>query len=211
MAADPTRGPDFRWETPLWTQGLVRVAGVDEVGRGPLAGPVVAVAVILPPGWAPVGLDDSKRLTPQQREALAEVLCANAVDWGLGSAEPDEIDRINIRRATLAAMARAVAKLQSAPQYLLVDGRDLPDPLPCPARAVVKGDATSVAIAAASVLAKVARDALMRDLADRYPGYGWEHNMGYPTAQHRQALRERGVTPCHRRSFGPVRQALEML
>lgn len=179
----------------------MRIAGVDEVGRGPLAGPVVTAAVVLLEPIA--GLADSKCLSAAARERLAGVIRTRAA-WALGAASVGEITRLDIRRATLLAMRRAVLRLGLPPDLVLVDGRDLPD-LPFPARAVIGGDALEPAIAAASILAKTVRDRLMARLATRWPGYGWEANAGYPTAAHRQALRALGVSPHHRTGFAPVR------
>jgi ribonuclease HII len=185
------------------------VCGVDEVGRGPLAGPVVAAAVVIDRrcfrGELRATLDDSKVLTREQREACHCALrrCARI---GIGAASVAEIDRINILRASLLAMTRAVAALGATPDTALIDGNVAPQ-LPCAARTVIKGDGLSFSIAAASVVAKVTRDRIMRTLAGRYPGYGWETNAGYATAEHGAALRHLGVTPHHRRSFAPVRLA----
>jgi len=182
------------------------VAGIDEAGRGPWAGPVVAAAVVLDAGRLPDrlrdGLDDSKKLRPARREELFEALsgCARI---GVGIAETDEIDAINILAATLEAMARAVEDLGFVPDHALVDGNSTPS-LPCPTTCVVRGDGRSLSIAAASVVAKVTRDRLMGDLARIHPGYGWERNAGYGTAEHRAALERFGVSPQHRRSFAPV-------
>jgi len=187
------------WPRPL--------AGVDEVGRGPLAGPVVAAAVILDPARPVEGLTDSKRLTARRREALAGTIRAQTV-WALGRAEVEEIDRLNIHGATLLAMARAVAALGQQPAFCAVDGRHLPK-LPCPGEAVVGGDGSVPAIGAASILAKVARDAEMIAAATDHPGYGFDSHKGYPSAVHRAALEELGPCPIHRRSFGPVRRMLE--
>ncbi|MBF0143830.1 MAG: ribonuclease HII [Magnetococcales bacterium] len=201
-------------ETELLGAGFSRIGGIDEAGRGPLAGPVVAAAVILPPppwvgGLADLnGIDDSKRLSPGSREALHLAILRHALAFGIGQAEREEIDARNILQATLLAMSRAVDAIAPPPQYLLVDGRQLPPSLPCPARAVVGGDRLSLSVAAASIVAKVTRDRMMRQLAERYPGYGWESNFGYPTREHRQALLSLGVTPEHRRSYAPVREAL---
>ena len=180
------------------------VAGIDEVGRGPLAGPVVAAAVILRASVA--GLADSKTLTAARREALAEELRASAV-IALGAASVAEIDRLNILWASLLAMRRAVLRLALRPELILVDGNRVPEPLPCAARAVIGGDGTEPAIAAASIVAKVARDRCMRRLALRHAGYGWESNVGYGTAIHLDGLARLGATPHHRRSFRPVREA----
>ena len=184
------------------------VAGVDEAGRGPLAGPVVAAAVILDPSRPIEGLADSKALTEKRREALAPLIRKRA--WvGIGIAEPAEIDRLNILHATMAAMARAVSLLPCSPEHILVDGNRLPDGLPCPAEAIVKGDAKVAAIGAASIIAKTTRDALMKAAATRFPAYAFEGHKGYPSAAHRSCLAETGASPIHRRSFGPVRAALE--
>ncbi len=185
----------------------VLVAGVDEAGRGPLAGPVVAAAVILDP-CAPIpGLADSKTLGEARRLALARTVEARALAWALGQAEVEEIDRMNILGATLLAMQRAVAALDPRPGQVLVDGNRCPA-LPCPARAVVRGDATVAAISAASILAKVRRDALLCELHRRYPQYGFHRHKGYPTRAHLQALAAHGASPAHRRSFAPVRAHL---
>lgn len=186
---------------------LTRIAGVDEVGRGPLAGPVTAAAVRLDPDNIPDGLNDSKKLTPARREALAEVLMECA-DVCIAHASVAEIDEINILQATYLAMRRAVAGLAQPPVHLLIDGNRVPPGLPCPATPLVKGDALSLSIAAASIVAKVARDRIMMDLAAEFPGYGWDTNAGYPTKAHRVALVTQGVTPHHRRSFAPVHNIL---
>lgn len=183
------------------------IAGVDEVGRGPLAGPVVAAAVILDPARPIAGLADSKTLSPLRREQLATEIRAKALAWALGRAEVAEIDRLNILQASLLAMQRAIAALSIVPDQALVDGNRCP-PLACPCRAIVKGDATVPAISAASILAKVARDAEMGELHERYPRYGFAQHKGYPTAAHRDALRRFGPCPEHRRSFAPVAAAL---
>ena len=183
------------------------IAGVDEVGRGPLAGPVVAAAVILDPARPIAGLADSKTLSPLRREQLATEIRAKALAWALGRAEVAEIDRLNILQASLLAMQRAIAALSIVPEQALVDGNRCP-PLACPCRAIVKGDATVPAISAASILAKVARDAEMGELHERYPRYGFAQHKGYPTAAHRDALRRFGPCPEHRHSFAPVAAAL---
>jgi len=185
-----------------------RVAGVDEAGRGPLAGPVVAAAVILDPGRPIAGLDDSKRLAPAERERLAGQIRRRALAWAVGRAEAEEIDRLNILQATFLAMRRAVAALDPAPDYALVDGNRWPG-LPCPGEPVVGGDGKVAAIAAASILAKTVRDAEMASLDRRYPGYGFAAHKGYPTPAHLEALRRLGPCPEHRRSFAPVRACLE--
>jgi ribonuclease HII len=184
-----------------------RVAGVDEVGRGPLAGDVVAAAVILDPARPVAGLADSKRLSARRREALAVGIRAQALAWCLGRAAVDEIDRLNILEASLLAMCRAVEGLAAVPDYVLVDGNRLPR-WPYTGEAVVGGDGLHGEIAAASILAKVTRDAELAALADRYPGYGFERHKGYPTREHLEALARLGPTPVHRRSFGPVRHLL---
>lgn len=200
-------GPDFSLETAAQARGLRRIAGIDEVGRGPLAGPVLAAAVLLDPARTPDGLRDSKLLGRAQREALAETL-SNCAWVAVGVAEVAEIDTLNILQASHLAMCRAVAALALAPDYALVDGNRMPDGLPCAGEPVVKGDGRCLSIAAASIVAKVARDRLMTERAGRYPGYGWERNAGYATAEHRRALQDLGVTPEHRRSFAPVRNIL---
>jgi ribonuclease HII len=182
-----------------------RVAGVDEAGRGPLAGPVVAAAVVLAPDAAPDGIDDSKKLTPERRRELAAAIRA-AGHVGIGIAEPEEIDRLNILHATMAAMVRAVAALPEPPAVALVDGNRLPG-LTCPAQAVVGGDTLCASIAAASIVAKAVRDALMTDACARWPGYAFSSHFGYATPAHRAALIRLGPSPIHRRSFAPVRDA----
>jgi len=184
------------------------VCGIDEAGRGPLAGPVIAAAVILPdplPGEL-AGIDDSKRVAPERRERLFARLMGGA-RVGVGRAEVEEIERLDILGATLLAMARAYEALGAPGATALVDG-NRPPRLPCAIRCVVGGDAKSLSIAAASIVAKVTRDREMRELARRFPGYGWERNAGYPTLEHRQALLRLGPTPHHRRDFGPVRAAI---
>lgn len=197
----PTREAEIGFAGP--------VAGVDEAGRGPLCGPVVAAAVLLPgsPG-DPLpeglrGLADSKKLSATKREILFEAVTALCV-VGVGSASPAEIDEINILQATFLAMRRAVAAMPIQPGHLLIDGNRLPKALPCSATAIVKGDASCCAIAAASIVAKVTRDRLLTELDREYPGYGWSRNAGYPTADHRAAISQLGVTPHHRKTFGGV-------
>ncbi len=186
--------------------GHVCIAGLDEVGRGALFGPLLACAVVLGPDFDARGLDDSKRLTARQRERQALRIRAQAQAFAIGSASVEEIDRLNVLRATHLALRRAVEGLRPAPDCVLVDGLDVPD-LGVPMRAIVKGDALSVSIAAASIVAKVERDALMRAAEADFPGYGLGHNMGYGSADHREALRRLGPTRLHRRSFEPARQA----
>jgi ribonuclease HII len=198
-------GPDFRLEARLRRQGVWPVAGVDEVGRGPLAGPVAAAAVILDPQRLPTGLDDSKALKPAEREAAFERIVTRALAVSVSFVTPAEIDAMNIRQATLAAMARAVSGLSQAPAFVLVDGAD-PPRLSCPCRAIVKGDAAALSIAAASIVAKVARDSMMRRLAAHYPDYGFDTNVGYAAQRHLEALQKVGPTPVHRLSFSPLRR-----
>ncbi|MFY2823099.1 ribonuclease HII [Ruegeria sp. MALMAid1280] len=199
--------PDYEFENAAAAQGYLRIAGVDEVGRGPLAGPVVAAAVILNPEDIPEGLNDSKKLTAKRRAAL-EAAVRDRAEVAVAAASVAEIDEHNILRASHLAMERAVAALDPPPDYLLIDGNMIPRGLTIPALAVVKGDAHSVSIAAASIIAKNWRDQLMVDLAQQHPGYGWETNAGYPSKQHREALQNLGVTPHHRRSFKPVHNIL---
>lgn len=212
--------PDFSLEIADGAAEGRIVIGLDEAGRGPWAGPVTAAAAWLDPARLPrdllLRLDDSKRLTPQARdevysqlvgEAAAEFEAAVAV--AVGWASVAEIDRLNILQASLLAMRRAAAALPLSPAAALVDGKYAPD-LPCPARPVVRGDSRSYSIAAASIVAKVTRDRHMQDLAEEHPGYGWERNRGYGTAQHAAALRRLGVTEQHRRSFRPVRETLSL-
>ncbi|MFC3570637.1 ribonuclease HII [Paracoccus sp. TOH] len=199
--------PDYSFEATALRGGARFVAGVDEVGRGPLAGPVTAAAVILDAACIPEGLNDSKKLTAKRREALAELLMARC-DWAVGHASVEEIDAMNILRASHLAMCRAIAGLRQRPCLVLIDGNMLPRELDLPGQAVVGGDGRCLSIAAASILAKLLRDRIMVDLAQQHPGYGWEANAGYATAAHRQALLDLGVTPYHRRSFAPVHNIL---
>nr|WP_245396655.1 ribonuclease HII [Jiella sonneratiae] len=183
------------------------VAGIDEAGRGPLAGPVTAAAVILDPNDIPDGLDDSKALTAERREALfVKILATATVASACASAA--EIDRFNIRGATLIAMRRALAALGAAPDHALVDGRDVPPGCPCEASAVIGGDAACLSIAAASIVAKVVRDRMMRRACLAFPGYGFSRHMGYATAAHLEAIALLGPSPLHRMSFSPMRQAV---
>ncbi|MCB1228332.1 MAG: ribonuclease HII [Verrucomicrobiales bacterium] len=198
--------PDLSYESKLYAEGHAWVAGVDEAGRGPLAGPVAVAAVILPQGYEPDGLDDSKKLSAARREKLFEALTSDArVAWHCVLVEPEEIDRVNILRATHLGMRRAAEGLAREGLALLIDGNPVPG-LPWPSRSLVKGDGLSCSIAAASIIAKVTRDRLMMQLAERYPGYGFEAHKGYGTAQHLAALRRLGPCPAHRRSFAPVSQ-----
>lgn len=185
------------------------IAGVDEAGRGPLAGPVIAAAVILDPAHPITGLADSKQLSEIRREQLAVEIRAHALAWALGRADVTEIDRINILQASLLAMRRAVEDLSIIPHRMLVDGKHCPSGLVCPCQALIKGDATVPAISAASILAKVARDAELRELHNHYPDYGFARHKGYPTVAHRQALHRFGPCPEHRRSFAPVAAVLQ--
>jgi ribonuclease HII len=198
----------LRFELELWQQGLSLIAGVDEAGMAPLAGPVVAAAVILPRDYKLRGLDDSKKIPDEQRrDALAVQIKRDAVCWSAGRADVEEIDTLNIYRAGLLAMQRAVQGLATPPEYLLVDARTIPH-CACPQRGIVHGDALSASIAAASIIAKTTRDAHMLEMDRMYAGYGFASHKGYPTPEHLRALRERGPLPIHRRSFTPVRHAL---
>lgn len=184
------------------------VAGVDEVGRGPLCGPVVAAAVILNPNRPIIGLADSKKLTVKRREALFEEICRCAIGWSVAQASVEEIDQLNILQATLLAMQRAVTGLSVHPKLALIDGNRCPI-LSMPANAIIKGDATVPSIAAASILAKVTRDRMMKELDEFYPGYDLAKHKGYPTVAHLDALNRLGPSPIHRRSFAPVRKLLK--
>ena len=203
----PRPAPDYEYERLATLQGARRIVGVDEVGRGPLCGPVTAAAVWLDAAALPAGLDDSKCLTAPARERLYTAIIASA-DIGIGHASPTEIDEINILQATYLAMHRAIAALKMPPDLLLIDGNRLPASLPCAAQAVVKGDGKVLSIAAASIIAKVTRDRIMAKLDLRYPGYGWAENVGYPTKRHKNAIADLGLTPEHRRSFAPIRKIL---
>jgi ribonuclease HII len=198
--------PDFEFEKKYHAQGFNRIVGIDEAGRGPWAGPVVAAAVMLYPqntnGALLAELDDSKKLSAPKRDALYEALQQSA-DVGVGTASVEEIDTINILQATFLAMTRAVESLPNAPDFALVDGNKLP-PLSCPAEAIVKGDSRSLSIAAASIIAKVTRDRIMTELGEIHPGYAWEKNKGYGTKAHQAGLEQRGVTEHHRKSYRPI-------
>ncbi len=183
------------------------IAGVDEAGRGPLAGPVVVAAVILDPRRVIDGLDDSKRLSEKRREALFPLIRENSLAWSIVEVDIDEIDQVNILQATLLGMRRAVEKLSPTPSLALIDGNRAPD-LECAAKTIVQGDRLEPAISAASILAKVARDRLMKELHLRYPVYGFDRHKGYPTAEHLRLLKEYGPCEIHRKSFAPVRTAL---
>lgn len=198
-------GLDFARERALLRAGYRLVAGLDEVGRGPLAGPVVAAAVVLDPNRVPEGLADSKALSAARRERIAAEILATA-QVGIGTASPATIDTLNIRGATLKALCRALAALPCRPDLALVDGNDLPD-LPCAAQAIVKGDASVASIAAASIVAKVTRDRMMAALGRHLPAFGFERHAGYPTADHLAVLGREGPTSFHRMSFAPCREA----
>ncbi len=209
-----TKAPVCGWalENAARRRGAERIAGIDEVGRGPMFGPVVAAAVILPLGCRLPGLTDSKQLTEKQRNEFDAGIRAEAVAWAIAAVDVETIDRINIRRASLLAMRMAVEKLAVAPDYLLpdyllIDGRDTID-WPCPQQAVVGGDARSISIAAASVMAKVDRDRLLVELDAVYPGYGLARHKGYCSPEHMEALKRLGPTPLHRRSYEPVAQRM---
>ena len=196
--------PDLSLEGELWDEGTECVAGIDEAGRGPLAGPVTAAAVILPRGYGHPDLDDSKKLTERRREEIFEEIVADEdICWGLGMADVEEIAEINILRATHLAMERAVAELSRQPAYCLIDGRDVPG-FPHPSRGVVKGDGISLSIAAASVIAKVSRDRWMREAAAEFPEFGFEKHKGYGTKAHLAALRTHGPCRIHRKTFQPI-------
>lgn len=197
----------LRHETLLWNEGHDAIAGVDEAGMSPLAGPVSAAAVILKPGTRITGIDDSKKLDANSREELAIEIKAKAASWSVAFVEVEEIDTINIYWAGILAMRRAVEGLGVTPQHLLIDAKRLKE-VTIPQQAIIKGDAKSASIAAASILAKVSRDALMRTLDARHPGYGFADHKGYPVRAHYEALARLGACPVHRRSFAPVREAL---
>jgi ribonuclease HII len=194
--------PDFNLEQSLLAQGIGPIAGVDEVGRGPLAGPVLAAAVILDPQRLPLAANDSKKMTAAKREQLFSEIMTSA-QVGIGQASVQEIDDINILQATFLAMRRAIEALPQKPAMLLIDGNRAPD-FGIPARTIISGDAKVLSIAAASIIAKVTRDRLMTQLAQAHPQYDWPHNAGYGTAKHLQALQQHGVTPHHRRTFRPI-------
>ncbi|MDQ3035127.1 MAG: ribonuclease HII [Myxococcota bacterium] len=197
----------LRFEQELWATGLTRIAGVDEAGMSPLAGPVVAGAVILPVGFRLAGVDDSKKLDARERERLAPVIKESAIAWGVGIVTPEEIDRLNIYWAGILALRRAVEALSVVPEHLLIDARKLKD-VAIPQRSIVHGDALSLSIAAASIIAKTTRDAIMQRYDVEHPGFGFAKHKGYPVAEHVAAIARLGVCEIHRRSFGPVRRAL---
>ncbi|MGH1369801.1 MAG: ribonuclease HII [Maritimibacter sp.] len=202
-----TDAPDYTLERAAIARGFSLIAGVDEVGRGPLAGPVTAAAVILDPNNIPPGLNDSKKLSAKKREALFDPIM-NSAQVSIAHASVEEIDALNILYASHLAMERAVAGLGTAPDHLLIDGNMIPKGLTISSEAVVKGDSKSLSISAASIVAKITRDRIMVDLAQQHPGYGWAQNAGYPSKSHISALQNLGVTPHHRRSFKPVHKML---
>lgn len=204
--APPVMSPDLSAEIAFAGEAAT-ICGIDEAGRGPLAGPVVAAAVILDRCALPKGIADSKCLVPARREALFDLIAASA-SVGIGIASVEEIDALNILHASELAMRRAAEAITRAPAAALVDGNRVPPGLPCRARAIVGGDASSLSIAAASIIAKVTRDRMMDGLAGEHPGYGWERNRGYATREHLRALAALGVTPHHRRSFAPIHNIL---
>ena len=198
--------PDLTRETHLLSTGITRIAGIDEAGRGPLAGPVAAAAVILPPHFELPGLNDSKKLSAAKREALFEIITRHPdIHWSVATASVEEIDTLNILRATHLAMRRAAQALAPPPAHCLIDGLPVRD-FPIPHTAIVKGDSLSLSIAAASILAKVSRDRILRDIDREFPHYGFAQHQGYGTAQHMEALRVHGPCRHHRRSFQPVAQ-----
>jgi ribonuclease HII len=199
--------PDFSFEQTAMAQGYLRIAGVDEVGRGPLAGPVTAAAVVLDPDRIPEGLNDSKKLSQKARQRLYDEIIQVA-DVSIAHASVQEIDRLNILRASHLAMTRALDGLKVPADYALIDGNMVPRDLVLPAQTIIKGDARSQSISAASITAKICRDYVMLSLAQQHPGYGWETNMGYGSKKHMEALQNLGVTPHHRRSFKPVHKML---
>ncbi|WP_226681257.1 ribonuclease HII [Sutcliffiella horikoshii] len=196
-----------KYEVALWEKGSRFIAGIDEVGRGPLAGPVVAAAVILPEEFQLPGLTDSKKLSPQKREIFYEYIKENAISYGIGIVMPSDIDKVNIYEATKLAMMEAVNNLSNTPDHLLIDAMKLD--VDIAQTSIIKGDATSISIAAASVLAKETRDTYMKNLANEFPQYGFDKNMGYGTREHLIALEEVGVTREHRRSFSPVKEMVD--
>ncbi|WP_299916510.1 ribonuclease HII [uncultured Roseobacter sp.] len=200
-------GPDFEMEKAAMAAGKARVAGVDEVGRGPLAGPVTAAAVVLDPACIPEGLNDSKQLSIKKRIYLADLL-KECAEISIAHASVEEIEQHNILRASHIAMCRALAGLPHPPDHVLIDGSMIPHGLNVSAQPVVKGDTRCLSISAASIVAKICRDRLMVDLAQQHPGYGWETNMGYGSKSHMSALQNLGPTPHHRRTFKPVHNML---
>ena len=200
--------PDFSLENKLINTGLNFIAGTDEVGRGAWAGPVTAAAVILDPKKIPNEINDSKKLTKNKRNQLSEEIIATSISYSIIHVSVFEIDKINILEASMLAMRNAAHSLNKAPSHILIDGNKIPTSLNCPATAIVKGDNLSLTIAAASILAKVARDQIMEDLAEDFPKYGWETNVGYGTKAHIQGISQYGITPHHRLSFKPIHKML---
>lgn len=198
----------WEFEKALWAEGIQWIAGVDEAGRGPLAGPVVASAVILPPDFDVKGLNDSKQLKPEERKRLKERIEQEAISVGIGIVDQDYIDKYNILQATFQAMRIAIEQLSPKPDVLLVDAVKIPD-IFIPQKGIVKGDSLSHSIAAASIIAKTTRDEWMLKMAEQYPQYGFEHHMGYPTPEHMEALKKWGPSPIHRKSFSPVRECMK--
>jgi ribonuclease HII len=201
----------LNFENELWEAGVLHIAGVDEAGVAPLAGPICAGAAILPCGYKLIGLDDSKKILDEdRRDDMAVAIKRDAVCWAVGWASVEEVDSLNIYHAGLLAMRRAVEGLSTVPQHLLVDARKVPG-VTMPQRGIIHGDALSLSIAAASILAKTTRDALMREMDAKWPGYGFKEHKGYPTPEHHEALQRLGATPIHRRSFAAVKKALGLL
>ena len=196
----------LRYEQALYQQSFTKIAGIDEVGRGPLAGPVIAAAVILPQNIKIIGLNDSKKIPKAKHQQIYESVCSKALAIGIGLVSSEVIDRVNIYEATKLAMIEAVSKLHPAPDYLLIDAMQLAIELP--QKSIIKGDANSASIAAASIIAKVTRDQIMADYAKEYPEYGFEHNAGYGTQAHLAAIEKYGILPIHRRSFEPIKSML---
>jgi ribonuclease HII len=203
--------PTLEFEAALWQQGRLQVAGVDEVGLGCLAGPIVAAAVVIPVNVQPIALvRDSKKLSALQREQAFGQIGAQAVAIGLGMASVAEIESVNVLQASYLAMRRAMSRVQPL-DHVLIDGRAIKVDFGVPMTTIIKGDAKSYAIACASIVAKVRRDRLMKKLAKRYPGYAWERNMGYGTAQHLAGIKSLGITPWHRKTYAPIQAAIEQL
>ncbi len=203
--------PTLEFELDLWQQGLRRVVGVDEVGLGCLAGPIVAAAVLIPEQVEPIALvRDSKKLSAAQRELAFEQICRQAIGMGVGMASVLEIEQVNVLQASYLAMRRAIGRIPSV-DHALIDGRGIKVDFGVPITTIIKGDTKSYAIACASIVAKVRRDRLMKKLANRYPGYGWERNMGYGTAQHLAGIQTLGITPWHRKTYAPIREAIHQL
>jgi ribonuclease HII len=203
--------PTLEFEAALWQQGQLQVAGVDEVGLGCLAGPIVSAAVVIPIDVQPIALvRDSKKLSAKQREQAFSQILHQAVSIGIGMASVAEIERVNVLQASYLAMRRAIARVQPI-DHALIDGRPIKVDFGIPITTIIKGDAQSYAIACASIVAKVRRDRLMAKLARRYPGYAWERNMGYGTAQHLAGIQAIGITPWHRKTYAPIQEAIEQL